>query len=260
MSDVHCAIFGAGPHLVGIPSAQVQEMFVLPAIHRGPETRPPFRGLTRLRDMALAALDLRACLGVPSAESELQDLVGLLEAREQDHQVWLEELEACATEGRAFTLATDPAACTLGKWLQVYQPESGVVRAELARLHAPHAQVHAVAAEVLAAAATGDIEGALRRIKATRHGALESVKRLFASIREAVVREQREIGVAVTARGKRFVLVVDTAEAVASLEPLPADRSPVQSGVLDLPGVVGMAFWRGSTAPVLLMDVERVTG
>lgn len=258
MSDVHCAIFGAGPHLVGIPSAQVQEMFVLPTIHRGPETRPPFRGVTRLREMALAALDLRACLGIPSAESELQEMVSLLDAREQDHRAWLDELEASVKEGREFTLATDPTRCKFGKWLKAYQSESGVVRTELSRAFAPHAQVHAAAAEVLSLAATGDLDGAMRRIQAARHAALAAVVRVFTSIREALLREHREIGVAVTARGKRFVLVVDTAEAVTSLEPLPADRSPIHSGVLDLPGVVAMAFWRGSAAPVLLMDVEKV--
>ncbi len=114
------AVFGAGPHLVGVPASVVEEIFVLPAIHHSPGLPPHWRGVANVRGSALPALDLRICLGLVSASSDLEALLTLLRDREQDHRNWLSELEASVRERRKFTLATDPRKCKFGQWYYAF--------------------------------------------------------------------------------------------------------------------------------------------
>jgi purine-binding chemotaxis protein CheW len=253
-----CGVFGLGRHLVGIPVERVNEMFVLPEVHAPPLRRQGLRGLIRLRELVLATVDLRVCLGLPPATVELEELVDLLSAREHDHVNWLEELDSSTREGRPFTLATDPRKCAFGRWYESFQTDNAVLRSELARIQAPHARVHALAAEVEALKQTGAKDEAIRRIGAARHGVLAEVVQLFASIREVVRQEHREIGVSVDLSGQRAALIVDTAEVVTELEEIPREEDPVGSGLIDR-GVVGrMARWRGRPQPVLVLDLEAL--
>lgn len=226
MSDQRYGVFGVGPHLVGIPAEQVQEMFVLADVRKPPGVPPHQRGVARLRGWALPAVDLRVCLGHPSAEAELQALLQLLRDRERDHQHWLAELDASVRERRPFGLATDPRKCRFGQWYYAFKTDDAVLRGELVRFEAPHAQVHALALEVAARQAEGDHEAA-RAVVERGRVTLGVLLDLFGRLRQAVVAQQREVGVLVRLGGRDAVLVVDRAEAVAELEVIPAGDDPL---------------------------------
>lgn len=78
---------------------------VVPGFMRG--------GGINLRGKVLPVIDLRLRMGKNSLAEESEELVNLLELREQDHTNWLIELEASVKEKRAFKLATNPHQCPL---------------------------------------------------------------------------------------------------------------------------------------------------
>jgi len=257
MSDQRFGIFGVGPHLVGIPAEQVQEMFVLTDVRKPPGMPPHQRGVARLRGAALPAVDLRVCLGHPSAEVELQALLQLLRDREQDHRNWLAELDASVRERRAFGLATDPRKCKFGQWYYAFKTDDAVLRSELSRFEVPHAEIHALAAEVERCKALGDHDAA-RLVVERGQGKLAELVEIFERTRQAVAGQQREVGVMVRLGGRAAVLVVDRAEAVADLEELRAADDPLAAGALRVDLVPRLARWRGAAQPVLVLDLDRV--
>jgi purine-binding chemotaxis protein CheW len=235
-------------------------MFVLPAVHKVAGAPPHHRGMTSVRGSPLPAVDLRVCLGVASASSELEALVELLRAREQDHRNWLAELEASVRERRAFALATDPRKCKFGQWYYSFATEDAVLRAELARIERPHAAIHALAIEVEALKAGGRFDQALADVAAARNGVLAEVLRCFEEIRRAVRAQHREIGVTATFADRRCVLIVDRAEAVADVERLAEADDPVASGELRVELIGSLARWSGARQPVLLLDMHATAG
>jgi purine-binding chemotaxis protein CheW len=231
-------------------------MFVLPPIHRPPGLAPHERGVTRRRDMALPALDLRVYLGLASAVVEVEELIQLLHDREKDHRDWLDDLDASVVESRPFTRATDAHQCAFGRWYDGFRTENAVLRSELSRIEQPHTRIHALAAEVSALLEQGDARGARERIEHARGGALAECVRAFEAIRTAVRQEHREIGVIVEFARSRRVLIVDSAEAVADVEPFAEGDDPVARGDLRLPLVRQLGRWKGSERPVLLLDLQ----
>ncbi|HYS81564.1 MAG TPA: chemotaxis protein CheW [Anaeromyxobacteraceae bacterium] len=252
------AVFGAGPHLVGVPASVVEEIFVLPAIHHSPGLPPHWRGVANVRGSALPALDLRICLGLVSASSDLEALLTLLRDREQDHRNWLSELDASVRERRKFTLATDPRKCKFGQWYYAFKSEDAVLRGELAKIEQPHSAIHALAGQVGALEAAGQHERALDLIERARRGLLSDLLQLFEQIRRAVQDQHREIGVAAVLGGRRSVLIVDRAEAVADLERIADADDPLASGELQADLVSRMARWKGAAQPVMLLDLDRI--
>lgn len=258
MSDQRFGVFAVGPHLVGIPAEQVQEMFVLTDVRKPPGVPAHQRGVARLRGSALPAVDLRVCLGHVSAERELADLVQLLHDRERDHRNWLAELEASVRERRAFGLATDPRKCKFGQWYYAFKTDDAVLRGELARFEAPHAQIHGLAAEVAGHQAGGRHEAALQVVERARQGLLVELVEIFGRTRQALVDQQREVGVLVRLGQRPAVLVVDRAEAVAELQPIEAGDDPLAGGTLRIDLVPRLARWKGASQPVLVLDLDRV--
>jgi purine-binding chemotaxis protein CheW len=258
MSDGRHGIFRVGPHLVGLPAERIHEIFVLGEVSVPPRCPPHQRGVALLRGSTLPAIDLRVCLGHVSARSETDDLLTLLSEREEDHRRWLTELEASVQEKRPFGLATDPRKCRFGQWYYAFKADDPVLRGELARFEQPHAEIHALAIEVEALKAEGRGDEALARIAAARTGVLAALVTLFEIARQAMRGALKEVGVTVELAGHRSVLVVDRAEAVADLDAIPEGDDPLAAGALRVDLVSRLARWRGSTAPVLLLDVERL--
>lgn len=257
MSDQRHGVFAVGPHLVAVPAGRIQEMFVLADVRKPPGIPPHQRGVARLRGAVLPAVDLRVCLGHPSAEAELMGLLQLLRDREQDHRAWLAELEASVREARPFALATDPRLCRFGKWYYAFRTDDAVLRAELARFEQPHAEIHALAVEVAGLLAAGRGEacaGVLERGR-TKLGELVGI---FERTRQVLVEQQREVGVTVQLGGRAAVLVVDRAEAVAELEAIDAADDPLTSGSIPVELVSRLARWKGASQPVLVLDLDRV--
>lgn len=254
------AILGVGAHLLAVPSSAVEELFVLPVVHRAPGGGPNQRGVLSLRGRILPVFDVRRSLGLAPADEELDALVRLLQEREEDHRSWLAELEASVREARTFQLTTDPHKCRFGRWYDTYRTDNFILAAELARFAAPHAAVHALGDEVIRLVAEKRPDEALARIEQTRAGTLAELLVRFSRAREIVRTEHRELGVVVAVGGRSSVLTVDRAEAVAPIEPFAGEDDPVSRGLLETPLVRSLARWRERPTPLLLLDLPALVG
>jgi len=204
-----------GERAFGIPAELVAEMVQLGPVTQLPQSRPTMRGVMLVRGEGLAVHDLRTLLSIPSLQQELGDFRAMLEAREQDHRRWLEELERCVTEGRAFTLATDPHKCAFGRWYDGFQTTNILLESHLRRFDAPHQRIHALAKEVDAMVRAGDASGAMARIAATRARELAEMLLLFRQLYDLLESSTHEIVVVLRApSGARIGYTVDSVESV----------------------------------------------
>jgi hypothetical protein len=232
MGDGRFGVFGIGPTLVGLPAAEVQEIFVLPKPHPMPRQSACHRGIISLRGDVMPALDLRICFGMEPAEVELDAMLNLLLERERDHVNWLNTLEQSVKNGVPFTLAKDPHQCAFGRWYYAFHSEDAVLRSGLAAFEVPHAEIHAVADQIDLLRAEGKHAECLLLLERTRAGRLAELVRLFQSLRVVVREQHREIGVRVHLFGRPASLVADRAEAVAAVDVLAQEQDPTASGAL----------------------------
>lgn len=258
MDGTRFGVFQVSSHLVGVAADRIHEMFILGDVRVPPRCPAYQRGAAVLRGSVYPAIDLRVCMGHVSARAEHDALLAQLSEREEDHRRWLAELEASVREDRPFRLAVDPRECKFGQWYYAFETEDPVLRGVLEKFERPHAEVHALAAEVEALKAAGRCQDAMRRIAETRTGLLAALLELFQLARASMREAHKEIGVTVELSGRRAVLVVDRAEAVAELEEISGDEDPLANAALSLDLFPRMARWRASPAPVLVLDLARI--
>jgi len=258
MDGTRFGVFQVSSHLVGVPADHIHEMFILGDVRVPPRCPAYQRGAAVLRGSVYPAIDLRVCMGHVSARTEHESLLAQLSEREEDHRRWLAELEASVRERRPFTLAIDPRRCKFGLWYYAFETDDPVLRGVLDEFERPHAEIHALASEVEALQAAGRGDEAVRRIAEARTGLLASLLDVFQLTRAAMREAHKEIGVTVELAGRRAVLVVDRAEAVADLEEIGGPDDPLANTALPVELFARMARWRGSAAPVLVLDLAQV--
>jgi len=251
-------VVAVGTHLIGLPTAAVQEMFVLRETARPPGLPPGQRGVVTLRNKVLPVLDLRMILGLADARSEVDAFVELLRAREQDHRDWMDELEASAREQRPFTLATDPRQCQFGKWYSTFHTDNVVLGGQLRRFEDPHARIHALADEAVALQQSGRAAEVPGLLAEARTGLLTELVDLFEATCRVVLQEHREIGVVLQMAGRPFVLAVDRAEAVKQLEAFEGGGDPLADSGLKNELFLGLARFSERDEPVFLLDLARL--
>ena len=197
-----------------MPSEHVREIVILPDVVAVPNVPPEIRGVINLRGKVMKLVDLRIKLGLPSAKSELEELIQLLHDREKDHHNWLTELETCVRERKSFRLARDPHACKFGLWYDRYQTDNSLLKMTLKKMDAPHQMIHAAADEALQMTEGGDHEGAVKLLAARRDKELAALVRLFDDARRILRENHRELAVVLTRGEKRFAISIDQVEAV----------------------------------------------
>jgi chemotaxis signal transduction protein len=200
---------------LAVSAAYVQEIIRTPPWHEVPNTPGHIRGVINLRGKVLPLVDLRLRMGLPSALEEVERMIAMLTAREQDHVLWLKELLGAVTEGRPFTLARDPTECAFGKWFCSYKPEDIGFASVMSRIEMPHRHIHTLANVVLKHAEQGEIEKAREMILRTEKDELRTVVKLFEEARTAFRESQKEVAMVLTGGGKHLALTVDS---VASVE------------------------------------------
>ncbi len=213
--------------LYAVGSENVREIVMLPKVVGIPDVPPEIRGVINLRGKVMHLIDLRVKLGLPSAKTELEELIQLLHDREQDHCNWLAELEACVRERRPFKLAHDPHACTFGRWYDQFQTDNALLKMTLKKMDEPHQIIHATASEAVERAERGDQAGALELLTTRRDRELAELVRLFAEARHLLQEHHRELAMVLNRGQKRFAISIDLVEAVEripdeNIEPLPA--------------------------------------
>lgn len=200
-----------------VSAANVQEMVQLKAITHTPNAPNYVRGVTNLRGHVLPVVDMRARLGFPSASDDLEELLHMLDQREEDHVRWLTTLENAIRENTEFKLSLDPHTCAFGKWYDTYTTSNVVVAQMLRLFEAPHARIHALGKTCLQLQHDNKTAEALESIEDARTGDLQSLIQLFAQLRQALKESIREIMLVVDVNGKSIGLLVDAVESVEYL-------------------------------------------
>lgn len=246
----------AGEHLV-LPSATVMEMVRAPTAHLLPFAPPAVRGVAPLRGQVGLVIDMRTRLGLESNHDEQAALVALLHAREQDHLEWLNDLQECVRERRAFTRTLDPHACAFGRWFDQYKAPTLELEWHLKQFAVPHAQIHAVGATAMEHMNSGRHAEAASLIDHTRGTVLARLVELFEGARRLVTSASREIAVIVNANGRSVGLAVDEVEGIDHLKPETLEGLPTDFGSAD-PAIVGTARTSRDDRVVVVVDLERL--
>jgi len=226
-SKLPFVLFQVKEGLYAVGSENVREIVILPKVVAVPNVPPEIRGVINLRGKVMQLIDLRVKLGLPSAKMELDELIQLLQDREQDHHNWLTELEACVRENRPFKMARDPHACKFGLWYDKFQTDNSLLKMALKKMAEPHQIIHATAAEALQQAERGDLKGAMELLAERRNHELAELSKLFEESRRILREHHRELAVVLVRGEKRFAISIDLVEAVEripeeSIEPMSA--------------------------------------
>lgn len=203
--------------LYAIRLQDIQTMVALPHVTAMPKAPPYVRGVMNLRGAVIPVVDLRKRLGMIPLPDENQNLIGMLNNREEDHKNWLTELECSIREKRGFGLETDPCRCAFGKWYESYRTDNLILESLLKKFDTPHRKIHAIAHKALDLQKNGKDDEALKAIDDTRHGALSEMIQLFASLRHALTESLREIAIVGRTEKKPFAVIVDAVETVGHL-------------------------------------------
>jgi purine-binding chemotaxis protein CheW len=243
---------------LGVSAAYVQEITRTPPWHEVPNVPRYLRGVINLRGKVLPLVDLRLRLGLSSALDEVEAMIAMLGAREQDHVLWLQELLAAVNDGRPFTLARDPTQCAFGRWYCSYQPKDIGFASVMRRLELPHQRIHTLADAVLKCAEQGDHAQARAMIQHVEQGDLRAMVNLFTEARTAFRESQKEVAIVLTDGRKHLSLAVDT---VASVEPLAEDTiadAPVEMGGVNSALLRRVAHRANGKGIVFLLDAEAL--
>lgn len=219
--------------LYAVGSENIKEIVTIPVTTRVPNVSPEIRGVMNLRGKIIPLIDLRHKLGLPLLRTEMDELIQLLNAREEDHRNWLDELEACVREGRPFALARDPHKCKFGLWYDKYKTEDRLLRMTLPSMDAPHKAIHATADEVLHRAERGDRAGALALIEERRNHELAALVKLFAASRQTLSDGLREVAIVLERDKKRLAFSADLVETTEDLPQEFIEPIPPALGVLN---------------------------
>jgi chemotaxis signal transduction protein len=246
---------------LAVSTEYVQEIIRTPRWHVVPNVPRHIRGVINLRGKVLPLVDLRLRMDLPSALEEVEQMIAMLVAREEDHILWLKALLAAVTEGRPFTLARDPAECAFGKWYYGYKPQDIGFASVMYRFEMPHRRIHTIANDVLKHAERGEHDKAMEIILRTEKGDLHTVINLFAEARTAFRESLKEVAVVLTDGRKHLSLTVDHVASVESIaEDTIEDATPAMIGKVKPDLLRKVAHRADGKGIVFLLDAEALLG
>jgi len=126
----------------------VASIIQLPEIELLPDSPKNVLGIFRFQGKVIPVICLRSLFGMQTVEDEQQEFDNMMNARKQDHVVWVKEFAHCANTGDLFTLAKDSTKCALGLWYSRYQPIDGTLKIHLRKMEEPHRKLHAAVEEL----------------------------------------------------------------------------------------------------------------
>jgi purine-binding chemotaxis protein CheW len=246
---------------LAVSSACVQEIIRTPRWHAVPHAPSYIRGVINLRGKVLPLVDLRLRMGLPSALEDVDQMIAMLAAREQDHILWLSELLGAVTNGRPFTLARDPTQCAFGKWYYSYKAEDIGFASVMYRFETPHRRIHSIAEDVLKHAERGEHDKAKEIILLTEKGDLHTVVNLFAEARTAFRESHKEVAIVLTDGKKHLALTVDSVAAVEAIaEDTIEDATPAIMGGVKSDLIRRVAHRASDQGIVFLLDAQALLG
>lgn len=113
-----------------------------------PDAPTEYRGIVDIRGEVYPVIDMRSLFGYQSLEKECADFTAMLDAREQDHLNWANELKHCVEADIDFTLTTDPHKCEFGKWYDEFKKNPHNADFSLHKIEKPHEELHHTAEKI----------------------------------------------------------------------------------------------------------------
>ena len=256
--DMPWVIIRLQNQLFAVSSSCVREMVAMPKTASVPQMPNYIRGVINLRDKVMLVIDLRASMGMTSLLDETEDLINLLNQREQDHIDWLTELESSVKERREFKLATDSHKCAFGKWYDNFTTDNRILASCLKKFDEPHKRIHAIAIEVKNLEETEDFDSVYSIIERTRHGDLAEMIKLFSEARDLLREFDREIAMVLEWSEKTMAVAVDSIETVEKLSKSKIEEMPETIFTLDNECAVGIGKRDKDDELVQILDISRL--
>ncbi|MDR1396708.1 MAG: chemotaxis protein CheW [Desulfarculales bacterium] len=252
-------LFRLNNQTFGIPAHITQEMISIPEVTPVPRSPESVRGVINLRGSVIALIDLRIKLNQPSLAQELGEMISHLGQREQEHNEWMDALEAHVREGAAFTQPRSPHECAFGKWYDNFHTDNPQLLGVLLRFDSPHKMLHALADKVEGMLNRGDHAGAVAAVEEARHGLMPRLGDLFDELKRSLtIASRQEIAIVVEQDNTVIAITVDAVDAVESLQASSVEDLPGR-GSLDDSYIVHMLGRRSSNGdPVLIPDLGKI--
>ncbi len=257
-TDMPQVIFYLAEEQFAVSSRNVREMVAMPKVATVPRTPDYIRGVINLRGKVIPVMDLRLRMGMTSMMSESENLIKLLDQREQDHKNWIIELESSVQEKRPFKLATDPHKCAFGKWYDNFNTDNRILESCLKRFDAPHKKIHAIAIKVKAMEEKENFDAAYDIINQTKKNELAEMIKLFSEIRTLLKEASREIALVLELGDKMMVISVDSVAAVEKLSASNIEDMPQVTSSIDNECLTGIGKREKNTGLVQLLDVGKL--
>lgn len=218
-------IFRLQDQFFAISSSYVQSMIELSNFKHVPNAPEYVRGVVDYQGQPVYLIDMRKKIGIQPLEIEIAEFIELMNAREADHKNWLDVLEQCINEGKAFTLATDPNKCRFGQWYLEFLPtvKNNNLSFWLKKFDLPHKRIHGIAQQAIDLLHQDKKELATKLIERTRDGELDKMIKLFAKLKEIYKSSNTETAIIVDQQFTKqpTALLVDQ---IMSVEMLPREK------------------------------------
>ena len=257
-ADMPQVIFYLQDNQFAISAKHVREMVAMPKVVSVPQVPHYIRGVINLRGKVIPVIDLRLKMGLTSSLDEAEDLISLLDQREQDHKNWIAELESSVRERREFKLATDPHKCAFGKWYDNFTTDNRTLASCLKKFDAPHQRIHAIAIKVRTMEEKEDYDSAYEIIDQTKEGELAEMIKLFSEVRSLLKESNSEIAMVLEWQEKAVAICVDSIETVEKLSESNIDEMPETVSALENGCITGIGKRGKDNELVQLLDVGKL--
>jgi len=225
-------LFKLGVEEYGIRTENIREMVLFTEPSKVPDYPDHMRGVINLRGMVIPVIDLRKRLGKHGLLEEEEELITILNGREEDHVRWLNELKASVEEDREFTLTTDPHACAFGKWYDNFTTDNQLLQAQLKKFDQPHKSIHNIAIDAAKLRNEGKKDDALALIQYVWNGKFSLLRSLFRETIKLIEDNVSEIVIIVESNDMRVGFIVDKVLEVTDITPTEIEDSPkIKNGV-----------------------------
>ena len=254
-NDMPWVIFVLLNEQFAVSTSHVREMVAMPKVVSVPRTPDYIKGVINLRGKVIPVMDLRMRMGMESISEEANNLIQLLDQREQDHKNWMKELESSVRESREFKLATDPHKCAFGKWYDNFKTDNNILDSCLSKFDTPHKKIHSIAINVKAAEGKKDFDLAYEIINKTKEGELSEIIKLFTEARTLLKESIREIALVLEWEDKIMAVGVDSVKTVEKLSEANIEDLPGATSSLDNESIAGIGQRGEDNELVQLLDV-----
>jgi len=200
-----------------IPIKNIYQIIQIKEITKIPNSSDYMRGLLKNQDENIKIIDTRTRLKLNSLDKDLNELIQTLKLREEDHKIWLKELENSVLEKREFKLTTDHHACKFGIWYDNYETSNQTLSAFLERFDKPHKEIHKVAIKVNELVKGNDYESALKVVESAKNKELKRMIELFERLYSIILDSNREIAILVNDNGSKTAISVDNIDNITYL-------------------------------------------